>query len=173
MQLGQLGEYLLGDVDRVGAGLLLYDDRTAADGVRVSLLRALLHGVDHPRHVAQVDVRTADRSDYDALHLSGVLELTLHTQRVRLVTDVEATAGDVAILCADNGADGFDGQVVGLQFGGVAIDLDLALGCTVDRHGAHAGDTRQGVGHIVVEDLVERLLTLSRLDRKDQNRDHV
>ena len=167
LQLGQLGEYLLSDVDGVGAGLLLYDDRTAADGVRVSLLRAFLHGVDHPRHVAQVDVRTADRPDYDALHLAGVLELTLHTQRVRLVTDVKATAGDVAILCADDGADGFDGQVVGLQFGGVAIDLDLALGCTVDRHGTHAGDSRQGVGHVVVEDLVERLLTLSRLDRQD------
>ena len=173
MQPGQLGEYLLGDVGGVGARLLLYDDRTAADGVRVSLLRAFLHGVDHPCHVAQVDVRTADRSDDDVLHLAGVLELALHTQRVRLVTDVEATAGDVAILCADDGADGFDGQVVGLQFSGVAIDLDLALGCAVDRHGTHAGDACQGVGHVVVEDLVERLLTLSRLDRKDQDRDHV
>jgi hypothetical protein len=62
----------------------------------------------------------------------GVLELALDTQRVGLVADIERAARHVLILGADDGTDGLDGEVVGLQLVRVAIDLNLALRGTAD-----------------------------------------
>ena len=96
------------------------------------------------------------RTYHYVCQLSGIIEFTFYTQRVCFTTDIEVTTGNVLILGADNGTDCFDSQVIGFQFIGVAIDLNLTLRRTTDRHGSDSRNTRQRVYHTVVQYLIKR-----------------
>ena len=114
MQFGQPLQYLTGNVDGVGAGLLLHDNHSAAFVVGERFLRALLYRVDNSRHIAQVNIGAIARSDYHIFHLAGILELALDTQRIRFVSDIEVSSRYVSVFCSDGCADRFNGQMTGL-----------------------------------------------------------
>ena len=173
LQLRQHVDDLLRDGHRVGSRLLLDDDHGSLHAVAVGLLGAFLHRVDDGGYVAQVDRGSALCAHHDVLHLLRVVKLTLHTQRVGVVADVEGTSRRVSVLCPDDGTDGLDGEVVGIQLVGVAVDVDFALGGTGDGYRTHTRYAGQRVYDVVVQYLVEGRLALLGLHRKEQDGNHV
>ena len=80
----------------------MHDDHGTLLAVVVALLGTFLKRVIDAGHVTQVDNTAGGRHAHDhGTHLLRVAELTLYTQGVGLVTDVEGTAGDVAVLSSD------------------------------------------------------------------------
>ena len=141
--------------------------------VIIGFLRAFFYGIDYPGHITQEDVRSIVSTDYDIRQLPGIIELSFHSQRVGFTTDIEVTTGNVLVLRSDNGADGFDGQVVCFQLVRVAIYLNLTLRSTTDGYSSDSRNTRQGVNHTVVQYFVKRRLALIGLYGKQHDRNHI
>ncbi len=173
LERGQHLQDFVGNFHGVGAALLLYHYHGALLAVVECLLGALLKGVFDACHVAQIDGAVARCAHDDVGHLVGRGELALHAQRVGVRADVERAAGDVAVLGADDGAYLLDGEVVCFKAHGVDVDVYLALGGAGYRHRAHAADTRQRIGHGVVENLIEARHTLGGAYRQDDDGNHV
>ena len=173
LQLGQHLLHLVADFHGVGTRLFLHDDGGTAHAVGERHLATLLQRIDHLGHVAQVDVTASHGGHDDVPHLARVVELPFHTEGVGLVADVERAARDVAVLLRDDAADGLDGEVVGLELHGVAIDVNLTLGGTADADATHARDACQGVGHVLVENLVEAVDALLGLHGHDDDGHHL
>ena len=173
LQLGQHLKHLVGDLHRVGTRLLLHYDGGTAHTIGEGHLATLLDGINHFGHIAEVDVATAHRGYDDVLHLLGVAELALYTEGERLVTDVERTTGEVHVLGRDLLADGLDAEVIGLEFHGVTVYINLTFCCTTDRYRTYTWDTSQGVADVVIKYLVESVGRLLGLNRKDHDRHHV
>ena len=113
------------------------------------------------------------RTYHDVLHLFGILELTFHTQRIGIATYIKRTARRIPVFGTDNRADSFYRKVVGIQFIGVAIYIDLTLGGTRNGHRTDTGHTRQGIRHVVIQYFVKSRLALLRLHGEQQDRNHV
>ncbi len=173
LQLGEHLHHLFGNLHRIGAGLLLDDYHGSLFPAYVCLLRALLEGVFHARHVAEVDGASLHRCHGDVLQLAGIVELTLHAQRVGVGADVERATRRIAVFGAYYLRDGLHVDVVSLEFLRVHIDVDFAFRRTGDGDGTHAVDTRKRVGHGVVEYLVKPGHALVGLHRKETDGNHV
>ena len=115
--------------------MFLHDDHRARHAVAETLLGTLLERVVDAGNVIQVYHTASGRHAHnDVTNLLGVVELTLDTQGVGLVTDVKRTARNVAVLGSDERGYRFDTQVIGLHAQGVEINVDFTLGGTGNRY---------------------------------------
>ena len=153
--------------------MFLNDNHTTLLTVVVGLLRSLLDAVFHPGNVSQIDVFPILATDHQVEHLLGIRELALHTQRIGVGAEIDATTRCVAVLLGNQAGDALDSLSVSLQFIGIAIDLQLTDRRTGDRDRTHATDTCQRIGHLIVQDLIECVRTLVGRHRKDQNRNII
>ena len=165
--------YFPGNLHRVGARLFLNHNHRTLHTVVIGFLRTFLHGIHNPGYVAQVNGSTVIGTHHHIRQFTGIVKLTLHTQGISLIADVEITARYVLVLRTDNGTDCFDTQVVRLQLIGVAVHLDFTLRRTADRHRTHTGNTRQRVYHTVVQYLVKRRLAFVCLYGQQHDRNHI
>ena len=147
--------YFLGDFYRIGSRLFLNNNHRTLHTIVIGFLCTFFHSIDDSGYITQKDICPIMCTYHYVCQLSGIIELTFYTQRVCFTTDIEVTTGNVLILGADNGTDCFDSQVIGFQFIGVAIDLNLTLRRTTDRHGSDSRNTCQRVYHTVVQYLIK------------------
>ena len=106
-------------------------------------------------------------------HLLRVGKLALHAQGVSLVTDVEGTTRDIAVLSTDKCGNGFNAQLIGLHAQGIQIDVDFTLGCTGNRYRTHTVNASQRIGNVLIQDLIQSRHALSGLNREQHDGDHV
>ncbi len=172
LDFGQAALDLVHDVDGVRTRLLLEDDAHAALAVDALVHGGLLERIADLGHVGEHDGAAAEVRNHNLAQLVGELELAVGLDVEGVVADVDAAAGDVDILGGDDLAELLDREPVGVELRGVDVDLDLTLGSTDDRHGAHAVDTVQNVDQLVVQNLVERRIALVGRDGEHHHRDH-
>ena len=91
------------------------------------MLRALLEGVVDCGYVFKVDDAAVVGAHGEVEHLGGFVKLTLHAQREGIAADIEGSARYVSVFGGDDSGYALHRHVVGLQFVGVAVDVDLTL----------------------------------------------
>ncbi len=148
--------HFLGDFYRIGSRLFLNNNHSTFHTIVIGFLCTFFHSIDDLSYITQKDICPIMRTYHYICQLAGIIKLTFYTQCVCFTTDIKVTTGDILVLSADNGTDCFDGQMIGFQFIGVAIDLNLTLRRTTDRHGSDSRNTRQRVYHTVVQYLIKR-----------------
>ena len=124
--------------------MLLDDDHSAAFAIRIGLLHTLLERIAHHGHIFQENILVVETAHDHILHLISTVELAIDTHGVCFGTHIHDTEGDIAVFSAKDLCDGFNGEIVTLQFVRIAIDLDLTLRSTGNGHRTHAADTAQG-----------------------------
>ena len=108
LQTGQRLLYFPGNLHRIGARLFLNHNHRTLHAVVIGFLRTFLHGIHNPGYVAQVNGSTVIGAHHHIRQFTGIVKLTLHTQGISLIADVEITARYVLVLRTDNGTDCFD-----------------------------------------------------------------
>ena len=148
--------HFLGDFYRIGSRLFLNYNHSTLHTIIIGFLRTFFHGIDNTGYITQKDIRPIVCTHHYICQLTGIIKLTFYTQCIGFATNIEVTTGNVLILGSDNGADCFNSQVIGFQFVGVAIYLNLTLRCTTDGDGSDSRNTCQRIYHTVVQYLIKR-----------------
>ena len=160
------------DIHGVGARLFLEHHAHAPLAVDALVHRGFFERIADLGHVRKSHRAAPGVRHHDLAHLVREFELAVGLDVEGVVAHVDRAAGDVDVLGGDDLPQLLDREVVGLQFGGVDVDLHLAFGCADDRHGAHAVDAVEHVDQLVVENLVQRRIALLGRDGKHHHGDH-
>ena len=112
-------------------------------------------------------------SHNDIEHLLRIGKLSLHSERIGIVSHIKRTSRHILILGHNSLTDRFHRQPIGFHLTGVHVDIDLTLRGTGYGHRTNPVNPGQGIGHIVIQNLIECFLAFFSLNRQDDNRNHI
>ena len=114
--------------------LLLDYDLSTTYAVEVGFLVSFLYAVNHSSHITEIYSLAAYMADNDVKHLFCGIEFLLYAERIRIRSDIYRSGRDVPVFRSYDLRDSGNSKSVCLELVRIAVDLDLTLRSTGNRH---------------------------------------
>jgi len=172
LDFGQTLLDFVDDIHGIGARLFLEHHAHAALAVHTFVHGEFFERVADFGHVGEHHRAAPGVRHHDLAQLVAEFELAVGLDVEGVVADVDRAARNIDVLGGDDLAQLLDRQVVGVELGGIDIDLHLAFGRTDNGDGAHAVHAVQHVDQLVVEQFVQGRIALLGRDGDHHHGDH-